>query len=97
VIACSVVTVTAAGVGRENYPADVDMQELTVAAEELSEGQWFFHEPVPGVPVPGLRSWPLQAAAVQVGEKTVRIVTTDDVREVVSYRRGRRVRVDPDR
>jgi hypothetical protein len=47
--------------------------------------------------VPGLRSWPLQVAAVQVGAKAVRTITMDEVREVVSYSRDRPVRVDPDR
>ena len=63
-----------------------------MAVEELAEGQWFWHEPVPGLP----RSWSLQVARKEISESSVRIVTTDDVREVVSYRRERRVRLAPD-
>ncbi|WP_239153896.1 hypothetical protein [Amycolatopsis sp. FDAARGOS 1241] len=68
--------------------SEVDIQESTVAAEDLTEGQWFWHEPVRG-----LRAWSLQVARAEVGATMVRIVTTDDIREVVSYRRDRRVRL----
>ncbi|MEV6904805.1 hypothetical protein [Amycolatopsis sp. NPDC051372] len=66
----------------------VNIHEPTVAAEDLTEGQWFWHEPVRG-----LRAWSLQVAEILVGVTTVRIVTTDNIREVVSYRRDRRVRL----
>ncbi|MET7992759.1 hypothetical protein ABZU76_17875 [Amycolatopsis sp. NPDC005232] len=66
----------------------VNIHEPTVAAENLTEGQWFWHEPVRG-----LRAWSLQVAEILVGATTVRIVTTDDIREVVSYRRDRRVQL----
>ena len=62
--------------------------ERTVAAEDLSQGQWFWHEPAPG-----LRSWPLQVATAEVLDNDVRIITTDEVRELVSYARDRRVRL----
>jgi hypothetical protein len=65
-------------------------QQPTVAAEELTTGQWFWHEPAPG-----LRSWSLQVAATELAENSVRIVTTDEVRELVSYARDRRVRLAP--
>lgn len=61
-------------------------EEPTVAAEELGEGQWFLH-----VPAPGMRGWPLKVAAREFDAGSVRIVTTDEVREVVSYARDRRV------
>ncbi|HEX6345534.1 hypothetical protein [Umezawaea sp.] len=60
--------------------------ESTVAAEELGEGQWFLH-----VPAPGMRGWPLKVAAREFDTVSVRIHTTDEVREVVSYARDRRV------
>jgi hypothetical protein len=60
----------------------------TVAAEELTKGQWFWHQPAPG-----LAGWPLQVATAEVVEDAVRIVTTDEVRELVSYARTRRVRL----
>ncbi|MGW4395260.1 hypothetical protein ACWEHA_08230 [Amycolatopsis nivea] len=62
--------------------------EPTVAAEDLAQGQWFWHEPAPG-----LRSWPLQVATAEILEDAVRIITTDEVRELVSYARDRRVRL----
>lgn len=62
--------------------------ELTVAAEDLTQGQWFWHEPAPG-----LRSWPLQVATAEVQDDAVCIMTTDEVRELVSYARDRRVRL----
>ncbi|MBB4687860.1 hypothetical protein [Amycolatopsis jiangsuensis] len=64
------------------------IDELTIAAEDLTQGQWFLHEPAPG-----LRSWPLQVATAEVLDDAVRIVTTDEVRELVSYARDRRVRL----
>ena len=66
----------------------VNTGESTVAAEELSEGQWFWHEPVPG-----LAAWMLQVASTELSESAIQIVTTDRVRELVRYRRGRRVRL----
>lgn len=60
----------------------------TIAAEELTQGQWFWHEPAPG-----LTGWALQVATAELLEDAVRIVTTDEVRELVSYARTRRVRL----
>ncbi|MEU4666372.1 hypothetical protein AB0F91_00045 [Amycolatopsis sp. NPDC023774] len=59
-----------------------------VAAEDLRQGQWFWH-----VPVPGLAGWPLQVATAELLDDAVRIITTDEVRELVSYARDRRVRL----
>ncbi|MEV4598825.1 hypothetical protein AB0K15_15595 [Amycolatopsis sp. NPDC049253] len=59
-----------------------------VAAEDLTQGQWFWH-----VPVPGLAGWPLQVATAELLDDAVRIITTDEVRELVSYARDRRVRL----
>ncbi|MFF0143831.1 hypothetical protein ATK36_4008 [Amycolatopsis sulphurea] len=64
------------------------IDELTVAAEDLTQGQWFWHEPAPG-----LRSWQLQVATAEVQDDAVCIMTTDEVRELVSYARDRRVRL----
>ncbi|HEY2056867.1 MAG TPA: hypothetical protein VGL64_04305 [Amycolatopsis sp.] len=66
----------------------MNTEETTVAAEELTRGQWFWHEPAPG-----LKSWQLQVAEAELTADAVRIITTDDVRELVSYRRTRRVRL----
>jgi len=64
----------------------VIQNELMTAAEDLFEGQWFLHVPAPGMP-----GWPLQVATRELDGLSVRIVTTDDVREVVSYARDRQV------
>jgi hypothetical protein len=64
----------------------VIQNEPVVAAEELHEGQWFLH-----VPAPGMRGWPLKVAAREFDADRVRIHTTDENRELISYARTRRV------
>ncbi|MDT8911019.1 hypothetical protein [Amycolatopsis sp. PS_44_ISF1] len=67
---------------------ETTVAETTVAAEDLTRGQWFWHEPAPG-----LKSWPLQVAEAELTADAIRILTTDEVREQVSYARTRRVRL----
>ncbi|MFI5613487.1 hypothetical protein [Amycolatopsis sp. NPDC051903] len=68
--------------------AGAEVAEDTVFAEDLTQGQWFWHEPAPG-----LAGWPLQVATAELLDDAVRIITTDEVRELVSYSRTRRVRL----
>ena len=62
--------------------------DATVPADQLMKGQWFWHEPAPGLP-----AWQLQVDSAQLEGDSVEILTTDEVREMVSYPRERRVRL----
>lgn len=66
----------------------MDTNDATVPADQLTEGQWFWHEPFPGLP-----AWQLQVSYAELLEDSVQIFTTDEVRELVSYPRSRRVRL----
>jgi hypothetical protein len=69
----------------------VQSYQLTITAGDLVEGQWFLHEPFPGL------SWTLQVAAIDLvadpDRRLVRIVTTDPIRQVVDYPSDRSVRL----
>ncbi|WP_410596427.1 hypothetical protein [Amycolatopsis sp. lyj-23] len=60
----------------------------TVPAHQLTKGQWFWHEPAPGLP-----AWQLQVNSAELVEDSVEIFTTDGERELVSYPRNRLVRL----
>ncbi|MET8849186.1 hypothetical protein [Amycolatopsis sp. NPDC004625] len=62
--------------------------DATVPAHQLTKGQWFWHEPAPGLP-----AWQLQVTSAEVREDSVEIFTTDEERELVSYPRNRLVRL----
>ena len=55
--------------------------------EELAEGQWSWNEPNP------VQSRAVQAAAVQPYDRGVRVVTIGESHGVLSYARGRRIRL----
>ncbi|MDT7805525.1 MAG: hypothetical protein QOI78_8958 [Actinomycetota bacterium] len=62
--------------------------DATVPADQLTKGQWFWHEPAPGLP-----AWQLQVTSADILEDSVEIFTTDEERELVSYPRNRLVRL----
>ncbi|MFJ1768411.1 hypothetical protein ACIOD2_49400 [Amycolatopsis sp. NPDC088138] len=62
--------------------------DATVPADQLTKGQWFWHEPAPGLP-----AWQLQVNSADILEDSVEIFTTDEERELVSYPRNRLVRL----
>ncbi|WP_410661828.1 hypothetical protein [Amycolatopsis sp. lyj-112] len=62
----------------------------TVLAATLREGDWFWHEPWPGH-----RAALLQAATILVNDTSVLICTTDDKRELVTYRPDRPIQLAP--
>jgi len=67
---------------------DMNTDDGTVPADQLTKGQWFWHEPFPGLP-----AWQLQVDSAELVDDSVQIFTTDEVRELVSYTRTRRVRL----
>ena len=66
----------------------MNSEEATVPADQLTKGQWFWHEPAPGLP-----AWQLQVNSAELLEDSVEIFTTDEERELVSYPRNRLVRL----
>ncbi|HET6707320.1 MULTISPECIES: hypothetical protein [unclassified Amycolatopsis] len=62
--------------------------DAAVPAHQLTKGQWFWHEPAPGLP-----AWQLQVNSAELLEDSVEIFTTDEERELVSYPRNRLVRL----
>lgn len=67
---------------------DMNEGDATVPADQLMKGQWFWHEPAPGLP-----AWQLQVNSAELLEDSVEIFTTDEERELVSYPRNRLVRL----
>ena len=68
--------------------SDMNIEDATVPADQLTKGQWFWHEPAPGLP-----AWQLQVNSAELLEDSVEIFTTDEERELVSYPRNRLVRL----
>ncbi|MEV6880267.1 hypothetical protein [Amycolatopsis sp. NPDC051128] len=66
----------------------MNTDDATVPADQLTKGQWFWHEPAPGLP-----AWQLQVNSAELLEDSVEIFTTDEERELVSYPRSRLVRL----
>lgn len=66
----------------------MNIEDVTVPADQLTKGQWFWHEPAPGLP-----AWQLQVTSAELLEDSVEIFTTDEERELVSYPRNRLVRL----
>jgi hypothetical protein len=66
----------------------MNTDDATVPADQLTKGQWFWHEPAPGLP-----AWQLQVTSAELLEDSVEIFTTDEERELVSYPRNRLVRL----
>jgi hypothetical protein len=66
----------------------MNTDDATVPADQLTKGQWFWHEPAPGLP-----AWQLQVNSAELLEDSVEIFTTDEERELVSYPRNRLVRL----
>jgi hypothetical protein len=66
----------------------MNTDDATVPADQLMKGQWFWHEPAPGLP-----AWQLQVNSAELLEDSVEIFTTDEERELVSYPRNRLVRL----
>ena len=66
----------------------MNTHDATVPAHQLTKGQWFWHEPAPGLP-----AWQLQVNSAELLEDSVEIFTTDGERELVSYPRNRLVRL----
>ncbi|WP_290055439.1 hypothetical protein [Amycolatopsis solani] len=66
----------------------MNTDDATVPAYQLTKGQWFWHEPAPGLP-----AWQLQVTSAELVEDSVEIFTTDEERELVSYPMNRLVRL----